>query len=249
MIHYHGGPVTPNTSAIALWQSRHAMVSFAHPEQIAIAAEICQSFALDNGAYSAWKIGAKPDWNLYAEWVDHWGRHPGCDFALIPDTIDGEEKANDDLISWWLSEKRAVIGVSVWHLHESLERLDRMSWLYPWRVALGSSGKFAKVGTSIWWERMSAAMEVICDERGRPRCKLHGLRMLNPTVFSHIPLSSADSTNVARNISLDTKWKGPYHTCSDDVRALILAERIESHSSAARWVKTSGTQENLELIG
>lgn len=46
MIHYHGGPVTPLPASLALWQGRHAMVSFARPDQIALVAEVCQSFAL-----------------------------------------------------------------------------------------------------------------------------------------------------------------------------------------------------------
>jgi hypothetical protein len=57
VIHYHGGPITPQTAAIALWTRRHAMVSFARPDQMALAAEVCQSFALDNGAFSLWRAG------------------------------------------------------------------------------------------------------------------------------------------------------------------------------------------------
>jgi len=33
----------------------HAMVSFEHPEQIEIAAEVCKTVVLDNGSFSAWK--------------------------------------------------------------------------------------------------------------------------------------------------------------------------------------------------
>ena len=55
MIHYHGGPIYPVTAAFRLWRARHAFVSFAYPEQVEIAAEEAQSFALDNGAFSAWK--------------------------------------------------------------------------------------------------------------------------------------------------------------------------------------------------
>ncbi len=46
---------------------------------------------------------------------------------------------------------------------------------------------------------MAQAMAQACD-LGRPRVKLHGLRMLDVEVFSRLPLASADSTNVARNI-------------------------------------------------
>ena len=47
MIHYHGGPITPDTCAIKAWKSRHAFISFAHASQINLASEYCQTFALD----------------------------------------------------------------------------------------------------------------------------------------------------------------------------------------------------------
>src|SRR6185295_12566351 len=115
------------------------------------------------------------------------------DWCLIPDVIDGDEYENDQMIIRWNMAYMGLVGVPVWHLHESLERLKGLAERFQ-RVALGSSGQFAEVGNERWWHRMGEAMAVVCDERGRPRVKLHGLRMLNPTVFSHVPLSSADST-------------------------------------------------------
>jgi hypothetical protein len=133
-------------------------------------------------------------------------------------------------------------------VHESLDRLDRLCE-YP-RIALGSSGEFAVVGDQKWWARMAAAMQVICDADGMPRSKLHGLRMLNPTIFSKLPLSSADSCNVARNVGIDKKWNGPYSPASKTARAIILMERIEKHASAYHWNKNAvNTFENLDLFG
>ncbi len=60
MIHYHGGPITPDTCALKAWKGRHAFISFAHPGQINLASEYCQSFALDNGAFTAWKGAYAP---------------------------------------------------------------------------------------------------------------------------------------------------------------------------------------------
>ena len=45
MVHYHGGPFSDPLTAVAVWRGRHAMISFARPEQIRMAADICQSFA------------------------------------------------------------------------------------------------------------------------------------------------------------------------------------------------------------
>lgn len=78
MIHYHGGPITPDTCAIRAWKGRHAFISFAHSGQINLAAEYCQSFALDNGAFTAWKAAGKNkiDWGDYYAFVSRWKNHP-----------------------------------------------------------------------------------------------------------------------------------------------------------------------------
>jgi hypothetical protein len=97
---------------------------------------------------------------------------------------------------------------------------------------------------------MAAVMDVACFPDGQPRGKLHGLRMLDPVLFSHLQLSSADSCNVARNIGIDQKWEGSYVPRSKWARALIIMDRIESHASAHRWSSESaGVQHNLELLG
>jgi len=56
--------------------------------------------------------------------------------------------------------------------------------------------------------------------------------MLNPTIFSVLPLASADSTNVARNIKIDKAWKGTYQPKSRETRAAVLVERIEALNGA-----------------
>jgi len=43
---------------------------------------------------------------------------------------------------------------------------------------------------------MNEAMRTICDDAGQPPCRLHGLRMLDPDVFTQFPFASADSTNI-----------------------------------------------------
>lgn len=203
---------------------------------------------LDNGAFSHWRKGGQVDVARYAEWVTEWHRHPAYDFCLIPDSVDGGEAENDDLLREW-TDNGMTRGVPVYHLHESLDRLERLMADYP-RIALGSSGEYSSPGAYRWWERMAEVMAVVCDKHGRPLVRLHGLRMLSPTIFAHVPLASADSTNVARNIGIDKAWSGPYRPVTNAQRALVLAERIEHHATAARWNAAAwGQQHNLELIG
>lgn len=223
------------------------MVSFAHPQQMEIAAEVCQSVVLDNGAFPAWKKGIRYDFAGFADWAAKWIRHPAVDWLVIPDRIDGSEADNDALLRDW--GMPAAVSVPVWHMHESVARLERLAADFP-RVALGSSGEFATVGTEAWWLRMADAMDAVCDAEGRPLVKLHGLRMLDPGVFSKLPLSSADSTNVARNVGMDSAWRQAYAPKSRAMRAHILMERIEHHASAAYWDRDCiGAYQNMQLFG
>ena len=234
MIHYHGLPITPSTVAIKAIENGHAFVSFAHSDQLSTAIEVCQSFALDNGAFSAWRSGNPvKNWQPFYDWALNIKKIPSCDFAVIPDVIDGTEADNDALLKdcqlphWF--------GAPVWHMHESLERFEQLANTYV-RVCIGSSGEFSSVGTSKWWIKIGQAMRVICDDMGRPACKLHGLRMLDPAVFTKLPFSSADSTSIGRGVGIDSKWRnGNYQPPTKEARAQVMRSRIEAHNAPAQW--------------
>jgi hypothetical protein len=246
MIHYHGLPITPNTAAVLAVTIGHAFVSYAHPDQLPIAVEVCQSFAVDNGAFSAWKKGTPIlDWSGYYDWALNAKLVPSCDFAVIPDVIDGTEQDNDALLAEWPYNN--WFGAPVWHLNESIGRLERLAADYP-RVCFGSSGQYANIGTTEWWVQMAVAVRAISDKEGRPLVKIHGLRMLNPSIFTKFPFASADSTNIGRNIGIDQSWRGNYMPPSKEVRAHVMRTRIESHNSPARWNFAIPTQIQQSLI-
>lgn len=233
MIHYHGGPITPDTCAIKAWKGRHAFISYANAGQLALASEITQSFALDNGAFTFWKTGRPIDWAGYYQFVEKWKHHPRFDFAIIPDVIDGGEKGNDELLAAWPHGK--FVGVPVWHMNESDDRFIRLSGIYP-RVAIGSCGEYDIKYPTKCVQRLKDVIRHVVDASGYPMAKIHMLRGLNQAVFKHLPFSSADSTNVARNIGLDSAWKGTYQPQSKETRAAVLVERIEAVNSASRLV-------------
>lgn len=231
MIHYHGGPITPDTCALKAWRGRHAFISFENPGQLGLASEVCQSFAFDNGAFTAWKKAGrnnKTDWQDYYDFLSRWKNHPACDFAIIPDVIDGGGSKNDDLLADWPFSKS--FGVPVWHMNESDERFIRLCNEWP-RVAIGSCGEYDVKSPAKATARLKDVIRHVLDEHGQPVTRLHGLRMLNPKIFSKLPLASADSTNVARNIGIDSKWRGPYAPQSKETRAALLVERIESYNA------------------
>ena len=204
MIAYHGGPFSDPTIAAEIWRKHHAMISFARPEQLDIAAEFASSFALDNGAFSLWRAGQRrPAWDTYYRWVGAWRSHPGFDFAVIPDVIDGTEEENDDLLAEW----PFFDGVPVYHLHESLDRLVRLTNSYSrsTRIEWSVSQHLHPLGR----DRMLQIMTLLCDDGGLPTVELHGLRML------------------ARNVNRDVKWSGTFAPRTKAARAITLRDRVE----------------------
>jgi len=239
VIHYHGTPIGgPHDRAAESLIGRHAFVSFAAPSQLEIVVSVCQSFAVDNGAFSAWRSGGViTDWQPYYDWVAEIRSEPTFDWALIPDVIDGDEKSQDALVEQF---PYPSVGVPVWHMNESIPRLTELCKDWP-RVAIGSTGAYQDPGTPQWWGRVAEAMLAVCVD-GQPSCKLHGLRMLDPAIFTHLPLSSADSTSAAFNSHVDAAWKGTYEP-PKPWRTRVLMARIEANNSARKWL--GGEQKRL----
>lgn len=235
MIPYHGGPMPGDEAAAerigyAVWKGRHAFVSHEYPKQIELAAGISQSFALDNGAFSAWRKGRPiEDFAEVYDWYGTWLKHPACDFAVIPDVIGGSEADQDALLREW---PFGFQGVPVWHLNESIDRLVRLADDWP-RIALGSCAEYDVKRPAACIARLAEALEPISED-GTPLVKLHGLRMLNPAITTAVPLSSADSTNAAMNCKYDTAWRGTYAPATREMRAAVIVDRIESHLTPAR---------------
>lgn len=234
MIHYHGSPLGGNNQDKArFYHGRHALIPFTYTDDLGVISEVCQSFCFDNGAFSAWKKGVKIDFEKYYQWVDDYKKHPGFDFALLPDVIDGSEEQNDSMLHEAPKELLSFL-VPVWHMHETFERFDRLASEFK-TVAVGSSGAYPTPGANVWWERMRAFMEHICDDKGRPPCRIHGLRMLNPKIFTKLPLASADSTNAATKVNLNQHRFGQYKPAKGWQRAVVVADRTEAFNSASFW--------------
>lgn len=238
MIHYHGTPMGgPRIDAARFLSGRHALIPFFRPDDLPAAMEVCQSFVLDNSAFSLWKKGGDVPFAEYHAWVQGMAGHPSLDWCLIPDKIDGTELENASLVAAWVREGSDVLSVPVWHMHESLDWLAYLIDQFQ-VVALGSSGQWATPGTDGWWVRMAEAMSICCNSIGRPKKKLHGLRMLDPRIFTRLPLSSADSTNAAVNSGSLARF-GSYLPVTASQRAEVIAARIEAHNSAGAWVAES----------
>ncbi len=234
MIHYHGTPIGGSRdNAARFLVGRHALVPFKYQEDLPVVMEFCQSFVVDNSAFSYWRSGGTLDVDAYAKWVKTLEHHPSLDWCLIPDKIDGNEKENMRMVQDWRNLRLKVKSVPVWHLHESMDYLDWLCHTFE-TVAIGSSGEWSHPGSKAWWDRISEAMNTACTKDGKPKARLHGLRMLDPQIFSRLPLTSADSTNAAVN-SGSLKRFGMYMPPTSAQRASVIADRIEQFNSTAIW--------------
>lgn len=190
---FHVTPITPKSEFLKL-KGRNVLISYLRNENYKQAVSLCQKIYIDNGAYTFFRKGLKPNWNNFYKWLE--GKT--YNHFFIPDVIDGSEIENNNLIN--LNDKLDLQrkGIPVFHLHESNKRLKDLIQRFDY-IALGSSGEFWELGTDKWFFRMNELMKILCDDTGKPRVKIHMLRCLNPKIFTLFPFYSGDSSNLARN--------------------------------------------------
>jgi hypothetical protein len=193
-IHYHGTPITPRAVLEEL-AGRHFCVSYAKPQDVEAVHRIGQSVMLDNGAYSAWRLGVEIDWDAWAFWADRWLVYPTT-WAVLPDSVDGGVEANDLLLDRFARRFPSGQVAPVWHLHEPLERLHDLVARFD-RVCFGSSGLYATVGSTGWRRRVAEAFDDVADTGGVVPW-IHMLRGMS-LAGDEFPFASLDSTDIARN--------------------------------------------------
>jgi hypothetical protein len=215
-MHYHGTDVP--VRVLYELTGRCLCVSYlgTRKREVEIAHRIAQSIMLDNGAFSVWRAGKAADWAGFYRWVEPWLDHHTT-WAVIPDVIDGDEAANDNLLAQWPHGTR---GAPVWHMHEPVARLLRLAERWP-RICIGSSGQYAIVGDACWHARMVVAMNELCGN-GPPPVWLHMLRgmALGGSIY---PFASVDSSDIARN----------HNRPQNSPRA--MADRWDAMQCPGRW--------------
>lgn len=190
-MHYHGTPITPVAVLMTL-RGKNFCVSHARPDDVERVHSWGQSVMLDNGAWAAFRTATKTNWPAYYVWTDKWLHHNNT-WAVIPDIIDGTVEQQDRLLKQWPHGDR---GVPVWHLHEPISRLLRLTDKYP-RICMGSSQQYLKVMSASWQRRMDEAWNALALRHQRVPW-VHMLRGMQ-CCGKRWPFSSADSTDVAQN--------------------------------------------------
>jgi len=233
MIHYHGTPLSGGIDqSVKFYKNRHALISYAtFKDTHTVITDVCQSFCIDNGAYSFWKSGEEVDWSEFYTWLKNWMSHPRFDFVLLPDVIGGTERDNNELVAGCrIPFDRKYQCCPVFHLGERLERLDFIWELGYRRVAIGSTPGF-ELKSINFWNEMRKIFEHICAN-GIPKFKVHGLRMLDIEIIEQFPFSSGDSTTATMQAIFDFKWdQYPYSPTTKAGRAALVADKMERAQS------------------
>lgn len=223
-IHYHGTPLTPRRE-LYLMAGKHFCVSFANPGDAEICLQIGQSVMWDNGAFSLHTKGKAVDWSRFYKWLEPRLGHPH--WAVIPDVIDGDLAANQQLVAEWPFS--ALLGAPVWHMAEPITALLQYTEDFP-RVCFGSSGAYWQVGSDAWCRRADEAFNEL--ERRGLRPWVHMLRGMAVS-GKRWPFASVDSVNVARNFK-DTR------SCPE-----AMARVIDAVQCPVKWTPQ---YEQLEFI-
>lgn len=199
MICFHGTPFSGSPyNILPFFKGRNFLISMQYQSYRHILKQEASRIILDNGAYTIWKKGkGQIDLEKYVSFVQEYDALDNYSWCFIPDTIEGTVSQNDAQIEQWLNLYGKYKSVPVWHYHEPLERLLHLSEEFP-VVGLGSSAEYSNIGDVKWMGRTREIFNYASENF--PKCKLHGLRMLNRRIFTLFPYYSGDSTNVGRNI-------------------------------------------------
>jgi hypothetical protein len=201
-------------------------VSFADPRQVEDAIRLVGEdgiVLLDNGAFTIWRKGSgRIDRVAFWKWANEIQARSRQAIAVVPDVIGGTEEENREEIELALGglARFPARTMGIYHLNESLDQANYVADRFHY-FGIGSSGDF-----DVQTRRAAFRARVInlCQAArlrlpGQARAHhIHLMRGLGAATEVSGLISSADSTNVARN---HCRYRGAV----DHVRG--FADRVE----------------------
>jgi hypothetical protein len=149
--------------------------------------ETVSGYCLDSGAFTAWKQGCAVNIDRLTEWYEC---HDTADFKLTLDVIGGSEA--DQRANLRILESNGQDVVPVFHGPdlESWKFFDEMCERYP---LVAVSSVLPKNTCSAVGEWLHKVFRRVCDkETGKPRVRIHGLRMC--VRMGEFPFDSVDGS-------------------------------------------------------
>ena len=207
---YHGTPITPNRVLQHLG-ARDYCVSYYRPDQVEWVNANARSWFADNGIFSAWQKGVEFSdayWQAYYDFCRRWCLDGRCSWAVIPDPIGTGTQELDYFIREWPSDLRDH-GVPVYHLDEPIHRAVALLERFG-RLCVGATGEYRVILSPAFCKRMDELFNAIHAGFGfiPPIHFFRGLQLLKPEY--DWPITSADSTDVARNHNLLKRFNENY---------------------------------------
>lgn len=201
-----GTPVTP-VRLLDQLAGASFCVSYAYPDQLTRVERLIgpdSILLLDNGAFTHWRAGRGAiDSDAFWQWANPILARCPVAVAVIPDVIEGDERANLSEVSRAIRSGLCQFperACAVWHLDESTEQLHRFCRLLNF-VALGSCAAYdVQRRRAAYLSRIikaSAVIDAVEHEHGR-RPWIHLMRGVD-VLPDLCRFESADSAGFAVN--------------------------------------------------
>ena len=192
MLHYLGTPITPASTYEGMCPNNFC-VSFFEPRDAAWCLRNAQSIMWDNGAYSAFTLGATVIWQEYYAWLE--GKLYQPHWAVVPDIIGGTVEDNLKMDKKWPHPKE--MSAVVYHFGEPLDRINQILDRGWGKLAIGGSVGSFNPGSEAWTREIDSIWNTIEKCGGKPW--VHMMRAHSEASLGRWPFASADSASWARH--------------------------------------------------
>lgn len=142
---------------------------------------------LDSGAFSAFSQGITIDLDEYIQFIQEHDRYLQV-YANLDVIGDPEATWRNQQYM----EDRGLHPLPTFHYGEPIRYLERYVSIYPY-VALGGMVPIKTADLRVWLDVLFS--HYLCDERGLPRCKVHGFGLTTFDLMLRYPWYSVDSTS------------------------------------------------------
>lgn len=143
------------------------------------------SLFLDSGAFSAFTKGVEIDIDKYIDFIkEH------IDYIDVYANLDVIGDAEATLENQKYMEKAGLTPLPCFHVKEDFSYLKYYVDNYDY-IALGGVAQAGRQA-QIW---MDDCFDMICDDKGMPKCKVHGFAVTSLKLMLRYPWYSVDSTS------------------------------------------------------
>lgn len=141
---------------------------------------------LDSGAFSAFTQGVEIDIGEYCDYI-----HENQDIILFPSVLDAIGDAEGTWRNQEEMERRGVNPLPCFHYGEPLDLLRHYVGRYEY-ITIGGMVPISTPQLKIWLDAIWR--DILCDELGRPRIKVHGFGLTSLPLMMRYPWYSVDSS-------------------------------------------------------